>query len=267
MSTIDHRDYAVIQLVAQFRQLTAAQIHELLFAEASRMACYRALERLRQRKYLHRLEHRLVGGAKGGSGQYVWMLGPEGRQLVYGESTRPRRSISYHTLEIANTYLCLVRMERMGVLRIAHCLTEPECHESISGQRLEPDLFVELELTAGPRRHLWIEVDMATKTNESEGRKQIKDKLHRYWRAYTDEGDHWPDYLLQRDGEGNPICERVEADGRTFLEPKRWFPVVVWLAQDEYRLQALQRMVSEGTAESRELFRVMTLEGFAAWLS
>ena len=193
--------------------------------------------------------------------------GPEGRQLVHGESARPTRSISYHTLEIANTYTRLVRLERAGTLRIIHCLTEPECHESIGGQRIEPDLFVELALASGARRHLWVEVDMATKANESEGRKQIKDKLGRYWRAYTNESDHWPEYLLQRDGDSNPICERIEVDGRTVLDPKRWFPAVVWLAQDEYRLQALQHIVNEGSPESRELFKVMTLDGFAAWLS
>jgi len=107
---------------------------------------------------------------------------------------------------------------------------------------------------------------MATKANESEGRGQIKDKLGRYWRAYTGESDYWPDYLLQRDGEGNPVCERIEVDGRTVLEQKRWFPAVVWLAQDEYRLHGLQRMVNEGTRESRGLFRVMTLDGFVVWL-
>ena len=70
------RDVQVVELVGRFRLMTAEQIRSVVFpAQASKTPLDRALKRLTDAGYLTRLG-RMVGGFGGGSGQYVYQLGP-----------------------------------------------------------------------------------------------------------------------------------------------------------------------------------------------
>ena len=231
MATIDQRDLQIVQLVGRFKQLTAAHIHELLFTNAAtRMPCYRALVRLRERQYLHRLEHRIVGGAKGGSGQYVWTLGSEGARIYHDAPYRPARTISFHTLEIANTFVQLIRLERAGKLKVAACSTEPDCWLTISGYELKPDMYVEVMQASGQVVKLFYEIDLG-----SEGERQIRGKLTAYVNAYN-----------------HVDVERYPS-----------WPRTLWIACDQLRAIQLQRFISQLPPDNQGLFKVCIRDSLA----
>src|SRR3954470_16863870 len=174
------RDFAVVQLIAQFKQASSRQVHELLFSDVSYTPADRTLRRLTDRGYLTRIERRAVGGSRGGSGQYVYGLGRRGFYLFYDGRFNPARTVNYHALAILDCYITLRRLELAGRLSITGLSTEPDCWVRVGGDELKPDLFIELSRAPGDSLMLWLEVDMAT-----EGQRQIRDKLARYWRAYN----------------------------------------------------------------------------------
>lgn len=229
MATIDQRDYAVVQLVARFKQLTSRHIAAVLFADAkSHTPADRTLRRLVERRYLARIERRMVGGAHGGSGHYVYQLGPEGHRLFGTGRYLPAHAIHPHTLAIADAYVALVRQEQSGKLRIVGYLTEPDCHTTIGKYELKPDLYIELARPGSntPGIRILFEVDMA-----SQGKK-VTAKLLRYWLAYeVAEASVWPSNQL-----------------------------VVFLAVTEQRASELRWLISRGEKEQQKLFRVVTAE-------
>jgi len=235
MTTIDQRDSHIIQLVSHFHQLTTAQINELAFADStSPMPCHRALRRMLAQDFLMRVEHRLIGGQRGGSGQYVYQLGWEGYRQ-YGEGPfRPWTTVNLHTLAIADVYVALVHLERQGLLSILEYQTEPDCHTTVGRYDLKPDLYVDLErVTTDKDRNLkiWFEVDRGT-----ERPIRIRTKLERYWHArQVNDITNWPIW-----------------------------PVIVWLVDTEKRATELRRIVSKGPEEARRIFRVMTMADFIA---
>lgn len=227
---ISDRDRRVVQLVARFKQMAAAHLQELLFADrSSRTPCDRALKRLTERRYLARIERRMVGGSRGGSGQYVYQLGPRGHTLFFEGRYIPARTINYHTLAIVDAYLELHRLYVAGRIVIVGFSTEPDSWVTIDRYQLMPDLYVELERPQDPgnRLKIWFEVDMG-----SEGQRQIKAKLERYWNAYNAaDSQQWP-----------------------------VFPVVMFAAADEYRARELSWLIEQGPADAQALFRVTTIE-------
>ena len=212
----------------KFGQLSFAHIHELAFPGLTRKPCDRALTRLTNSQYLKRLEHRTVGGARGGSGQYVYQLSSKGLVLFHGGGKyKPPRRVNYHSLAIADCYLHLLRLERAGQLRIVGMSNEPHCWVTVAGQELHPDMYVELERPGGDRLHLWFEVDMG-----SEGQTKIKEKLERYWRAFN-----------EADSSVVPI-----------------FPRIVFAAVDQERVDELKWLIGQGPDEAQPLFRVMRID-------
>lgn len=240
---IQDRDLNVIQLVSRFNQLSSHQIRQLVFYDTlSNNPADRSLTRLVERGMLARIERRRPGGARGGSGQYVYQLGPTGHKLCRSDADGhvpryiPARAIRPHTLAIADCFVALHQLGRDGKLTIAGYLTEPDCHVTIADHgheyQLKPDLYVELVRPDGSNPvRLMIEIDMAT-----QGQKQITDKLVRYWRA------------------------REAAVGDQF--PVNQF--VVFVAIDETRAAELRWILAKGDEEQRRLFRVHTLESFTA---
>lgn len=233
MTSIDQRDHSVITFVARFKQLTTTQINELAFADlSSPMPCHRTLHRLLDRAYVVRLEHRLVGGQRGGSGQYVYQLGREGHRQFSEGKYAPWTTISLHTLAIADAYLAVVRLERAGVLTINEYQTEPDCHEATGRYQLKPDLYLDTtRVVNGERLLVWFEVDRGT-----ERPIRIRTKLERYWNAFnettTEKWPHWP--------------------------------VIVWLAHSDERAEELRKILAQGPKEAKSMFRVMTLDDFIA---
>lgn len=232
MLTLD-RDRQIVLTVGRFGQLTTEHLASLHFhGITSRTPLDRALKRLVERRYLARIERRMVGGTGAGSGQYVYQLGSAGWTLV-GRLGRyyPYRAINYHTLAIADAYIELLELERSGRIEIAGLLTEPDSWRTIAGVELRPDLYVEVYKHFPERTlALWLEVDMGT-----ERPKQIKDKLAMYWHAY-------------------------ENSDETTMPPDS---VVAFLSPDEERAKALRWIIGQGDPEAQRLFGAFTIANFA----
>lgn len=218
------RDLAVVNAVAKFKQLSAVQIREMLFADVSKTPCDRALARLTDMQYLRRIERRMVGGTKGGSGQYVYTLGAKGFYMHFTGKYNPPRAVNYHSIAIADTYLDIRRMESRGLFVIDGISTEPDCWVKIERYELHPDLRVDVS-RQGHTFKLWLEIDMAT-----EAQRQIRAKLVNYWQAYNN------------------------ADVAEWAE----FPLVVFVAVDDERVRELEWIISQLPDEVQQLFKVTT---------
>lgn len=234
---LDQRDLAIVQLISRFGQLSTKHVQQLIFSDLnSHTPADRTLVRLLDRRYVARIERRIVGGSRGGSGQYVYQLGSEGHRLFKEGRWIPARAINYHSLVIADCYVVLRRLERAGRLTIRGYLCEPDSHEVVKvGAReyyLKPDLYAELERPGGQSSiRIMFEIDMGT-----QGQRQITEKFVRYWGASQTE--QWPENQI-----------------------------VVFVAIDEYRAQELRWILDKGSPEQRELFKVHTLESFEQSMS
>lgn len=243
--TISPRDQAIVQVVVRFKQLSSKQIAELVFPNApSRTTCDRALVRLVKAGTLARIERRLVGGSRGGSGQYCYQLGSQGWRQYNVERYRPARTINNHSLAIADTYLVFKRLEVEQRLTLLGMSSEPDCWLKVGPYELKPDLFFDLVQhdDEDKPRVIWLEVDLGT-----EGQRHVKDKLLRYWNAY----------------EHNKY-QREQAHDPTALAQ---FPWVLWVATDEPRVRELRWIISRIPEEARNRFRVTTMEKLPALFS
>lgn len=221
-TTITGRDLAVVQQVAKFHQLSSKHIYDLLFHSLTYRPHHRALRRLVAAGYLRRIERRMVGGSRGGSGQYIYCLGRRGFYLHFTGRYTPARAVNYHALTIADCYVLMKQLERQGKLEIAGFSSEPDCWVNVGGVQLKPDLYVDLG-----RLRLWLEVDMGT-----EPQRQIRIKLETYWRAYEDaDVDRWP-----------------------------VFPQVLFVAVDDERATELAWLIGQAPERQQPLFDVCTLE-------
>jgi len=152
----------------------------------------RALKRLVDNGWLHRIERRLVGGSRGGNGQYVYQLGREGFRL-FDQGRWSLRAVSAHDLAIVDCYLVLHRLQAEGRLLVQGYATEPDCHLTIGKYFLKPDLYAELSRPNSEATiRFMFEVDMGTQTQP-----QMRDKFARYWGAHDlQDGAAWPDDTL-----------------------------------------------------------------------
>lgn len=226
---LSSRDQAVIKLIGDFRQLSAAHIRTALFAgTTSKTPLDRCLKRLVEHRYLVRLS-RLVGGDGGGSAQYVYQLGRAGWRLLgrEGDYWVPR-SVNLHTLAIADSHQRLVQAEHDGWLTVITFEPEPNCHVSVGSVRLTPDAYTEIGLHEQRLKiGLWLEVDRGTEKGEV-----IREKCIRYWRAYQT----WEDEV---------------------------FPYIAFVVPDLARSRVIERVIESGPVEAQELFRVYRLEHLA----
>ncbi len=197
-----------------------------------------SLGRLAEGKYLVRLDrpHRAIGGVGGGSGQYVYQLGPAGWRLLERDGRYwAFRKVDNHTLAIADLYVSLTRAERTGRLAIVEYRPEPACHVTIGGVKLEPDAYMEIGIHArGLKYPYFVEVDLASEHTSSKGK--IETKLKGYWHAYRQ------------------------------ATPEQHFPLVLFTVPDETRQQAIQRVVARGPNAARALFYVVPSDQIADWL-
>jgi hypothetical protein len=221
------RDRRIVQLVARYGQASSKQIKQLLFHDVSNAPLERALRRLVSSQHLIRIERRIVGGARGGSGQFVYALGRRGFFMYFTGRFTSARTIRYHSLAIVDCVVTLKQAERAGRLSIVRLSSEPDCWVTVGRDELKPDLYV--ELVRGDRRsRIWFEVDLGT---ENQG--QLRGKLERYRRAYEASDDKtWPVY-----------------------------PLVLWVAIDAERETELKWIISGMREDARPLFHVATMEG------
>lgn len=168
-SRLSDRAVEIVKTTTRFKQVTSQQILRLYFmsnSEKSReTAMCKMMERLVEWGYVRRLP-RAIGGARSGSGPYVYC--PPGRS----------RDVKWHTLDIVEIY---VRLVESGVNVLAF---NPEAHayEKIGHLEIKPDALVRIELPDGIDRY-WLEVDEGDK-DSAEGRSQLGTKMRNYCRAY-----------------------------------------------------------------------------------
>lgn len=209
-------------------------IRELIFFEnKSDTPCDRALKTLVELNYLARVVRRPNGGTRGGSEQYIYRLGTQGRKIA-SSNGYSRLSDIHHTIAIAQTFLSVKRLEREGLLEVVGYATEPDSWATVAGAELRPDLHIELSI---PSKRVnvtfFVEVDLGT-----ERQKQLKEKMSRYIHAWqhSDESD---------------------------LET---FPVVLFLVPNEERLKEIQWLIGREDEEVRDLFMVRIQDTFPQFL-
>lgn len=174
------------------------------------------------------------GGALGGSGQYVYQLGPKGWDLCQRDGRYfPMRSVNYHTLAIVDAFTALLAAQHAGQLAIERFDVEDDAHRVIAGQRLTPDLFVRIKRADGRTFSMWLEVDLGTERS-----RQIGDKLTRYRTAY----EHATTAHLDE------------------------YPAIVFLVPDALRAEQINDSIKRQPADARPLFRVIISENFPAIL-
>lgn len=242
---LSERDRRILELVRAHRLLTTRQLQRLLFhdhatVEAGTRACNRVLTRLRERRFLERLD-RPVGGIRGGSGSYVWMLGPAGDRITRpvdrrGVRTReidPGPLFLAHTLAISETRVLLEEAARTGAFEIVALATEPtnwRTHLGREGtkQILKPDL--EVVTTLGDYEDHWFfEIDQGTESIPTLIRKCLA--YERYRALGTEQAAHGV------------------------------FPFVVWIIAEPRRRVALEAVITADQHLEARLFRIVDPEG------
>ena len=227
--TLSPRDRQIVRLADYFGQLSTGQLQALAFTDLkSRSSCDRTLKRLTETKYLAKVEkRRVVGGAHGGSGEYVWQLGPAGWEICKREGRWHRHAVDYHTLAIVDVYVRLTVAQRAGGLNLDGFTPEPECHVTVDGIELKPDLLVELSRPgSGAKLNAWLEIDLGT-----ERQARLSEKMARYAKAY-------------RSGRVDP------------------FPRVVFVAHDAERAREIGWLISRLPADESVLFRSLDIASF-----
>lgn len=223
------RDRAVVELVARFRQLSAAHIHTTLFADcASHTPCDRTLKRLCERGFLTRLA-RPVGGDGGGSSQYVYQLGRSGWRLLGRTGAYwAARTVNLHALAVADCFVLLQLAERDNHLAVLRFDVEPASHRTVDNILLTPDAYAEVGVVARRMRFsLFLEIDRGT-----EHARVIAEKCSRYWHGFQ----QWTD---------------------------EHFPYVMFVVPDASRREQVSRITAGGPAPASALFRVVELTTFA----
>lgn len=226
---MNDRDRQLIRLVDYFNQLSTGQFLALSFSDSkSRTSCDRALKRLVDDGYLAKVEkRRSVGGARGGSGEYVYMLGPSGWTLCKREGRYHRRTVDYHALAIVDVYARLIEAQRAGEFVLDGFTPEPECHLTVEGVELKPDLLIELRRPdRDAKLSAWLEIDLGT-----ERQARLSEKMTRYVKAY-------------RSGRVDP------------------YPRVVFVGHDDERAREIGWMVSRLPADEAVLFRSVSINEF-----
>lgn len=174
---LSKRDLAIIERVAELHLMSAQQLAVLHFPSSehasplsSARAGRRVLERLTRDRLLVRLDRRL-GGVRGGSGSYIYGLGPVGHRLLELDRARPRyyrepsRTFTEHTLAIGDVVVAITAAARAGRCELLSYSPEPSCwrtFSSLAGRAiLKPDLFLALGVGDFEDR-FFIEVDRGT---------------------------------------------------------------------------------------------------------
>jgi hypothetical protein len=198
------------------------------------------LARLVEQRALDRLERRR-GGAGGGSGSWIYALGPAGRRLVAywaGEGLprsrgahEPGAAWAAHTLAVSDLYVRLKAAERAGRLELLAFDAEPTCWRRFTrlggaAGCLKPDAYVRLGVGEF-EDSFFVEVDLSS---------ERRGQLTRQHRAY---GEYF------RSG-----VEQAKAGV---------FPAVLWLVPDARRV-ALLTDIQRGLPALTRLFTVATSE-------
>jgi hypothetical protein len=176
LEELSGRDFAILGQVADLRLMGSPQIEAVHFpvgehdnAAAATRACNRVLTRLVEDRLLVRLERR-IGGARKGSGSFVYGLGPVGHRVLMMNGARPRPhdpspAFALHALAVSQLVVDCTLAARQKHFELVVCQTEPRCWRQFTDVRgattLRPDLFMALGVSEYEYR-FFIEVDRGT---------------------------------------------------------------------------------------------------------
>jgi hypothetical protein len=188
---------------------------------------------------------RRVGGNGGGSGQYVYQVGPIGAGLLKASSSAawheaPSVRFVEHTLAGSEIHVALVEAERGGKVEGLTIVHEPRTWRrftSTGGQIevLKPDLMVELATPDGWELRWWVEVDRGTEHIPTVVRKcQV---YARYWRSGVEAQHH------------------------------EVFPRILYSVPDKGRAAKITATIGRTRTLPRDLFRVATTDDTVATLT
>lgn len=239
------RDRAIVQTVASLSLVSGRQLSHIFFSEGNLSArarlARRVLARLAQQRVLERLERR-QGGVGGGSGSWVYALGPAGRRMVayWAGEGLPRSRSSYergaawtrHTLAVSDLYARLREAERTGRVELLAFDAEPVCwrrYTRLGGALgvLKPDAYLRLGIGEFEDA-VFAEVDLG-----SERRGQLV-RQHRAYSEYFRSG--------------------VE-QARTGI-----FPGVLWIVPNKQRVALFEDIQRKLPEQTRRLFTITTSE-------
>ena len=239
---LTQHDLSLLHRVSDLRFVTGSQLTRLCFGDgddpaANGRAARRALLRLTQLGALARLP-RQVGGVRSGSAGFVYHLGIGGQRLALERGWQPerhrRRSLIpgtlfvRHALQVSELHTLLMEGDRSRRFELLELTSEPACWLRFGGfdgqrQTLKPDSYTRLGVGAYEYSYFF-EVDMGT-----EGSRALERQLQLYV-AYYDTG-----------------AEQQE---------RSVFPLVLWLAPDDRRAEAIAESVQRLPSTRRELFQI-----------
>lgn len=217
-------DVVVLHHVHRFRVMSGRQLSTLFFegTDAGRRAARRLLLRLVKSQGLARLDRR-IGGIRGGSAGYLYVLGVEGQRLL-GDGRRVRRhrepgwAFLAHTLAITELYVeAVTKSDRHPSASLVRFDPEPHSwRQHLDGggveHHLRPDAFAVVEHP--DRRSLWfVEIDRGT-----EGSPTLRRKIRQY--------AEWFELGIEQQSLGA-------------------FPRVLWHAETAARRAQIERLASE----------------------
>ncbi len=237
----------ILASVAVHRFLTTRQICRLHFRDkptetAALRSANRTLDKLRGLQTIAALDRR-IGGARAGSGAYVWSLGHIGTRLLQRgddvdglprrqRASEPSRTFLEHTLAVAEVSLRLTEAANRGGVAVLDVQHEPACWRPYTGPgggtvRLKPDLAV-VTATEDFEDHWFFEVDLATEP---------------------------PSRVVR-------ACLNYQAYSQSGVEQQRLglFPAVVWIVPSGRRKETIRSRLEQNESVSDRLFRVITLD-------
>lgn len=244
---LSDRDLDVIRQVDEHHFLSTRQIAAFCFADkttatAALRAADRALAKLTSLKLLVTLARR-IGGARAGSGSYLWTLSGPGARLRNTQrggdhvasrrrEIEPSRTFLEHTLAVAEVHLRLHDLALHTPTRLLGVQLEPACwrpYLSAGGStiRLKPDLAVITE-TGDYEDHWFIEIDMNTEP---------------------------PSRVIRK-------CQQYQDYQHTGTEQHRTgvFPAVIWIVPDHIRRDTLRSRLADEASLTPGLFTVVILD-------
>lgn len=248
---LSERDTHLLRLVRQHKFITTRQLQRLLFhthttIEAGTRACTRVLSRLRERRFLYRID-RQVGGIRGGSGAYVWALDAAGDRVTRNLDAQDKRARPFeptslflaHTLAIAETRVILEESARLDALELVEVTTEPSNWRPYVGRGgepvlLKPDLHA-VTASADFEDHWFFEIDQGTESLPTLLRKCLA-------------------YVRYRDSGQEQVRSGV-------------FPLVVWIVTDGHRRARLAQGIAMDNRLDSRLFQIISPDALSSAIS
>lgn len=247
---LSDRDLEILHQIDDHHFLSTRQIAAFCFTDkttetAALRATNRTLAKLSGLRLLVPLTRR-IGGARAGSGSYVWTLRGPGARLRatqqrgdHATSRRrevePSRAFLEHTLAVAEVHLRLRDLTWCTPTRLLSVQLEPACwrpYLAVGGGpiRLKPDLAIITE-TGDYEDHWFVEIDMNTEP---------------------------PSRLIRK-------CQQYQDYQYTGIEQRRAgiFPAVLWIVPDLTRRDTLRNRLATDASITPGLFTIITLDALA----